>query len=170
VQLTMIWKLGHPRNLNSCFCSRYHIDYGVYYFYLLYKFWFDRRKRETRKWKKCQAKYRVFDLPSAGGNITFDLQYILSLKWMNGSFNMAIGIVMQDLIKSEMWRLLLWVYYTFVFTCGVEKILWYVQELFDLQPLIFRFNVLFLYCIVLYCSFGSFSFPCLGAVFVLVFG
>jgi len=44
----------------------------------------------------------VFDLPSAGGNITFDLQYILSLKWMNGSFNMAIGIVMQDLIKSEM--------------------------------------------------------------------
>lgn len=110
----MICLLGHFRNLNSCFCSQchlhMHIDYGVYYFYWLYKFWFDCRKRETKKWKKCQAKYRVFDLLGAGGNITFDLQYILSLKWMNGSFNMAFGIVMQDLIKSEMWRLLLWVY------------------------------------------------------------
>jgi len=43
----------------------------------------------------------VFDLPNAGGNITFALQYILSLKCMS-SFNMAIGIVMQDSIKSEM--------------------------------------------------------------------
>lgn len=97
--------------------------------------------------------------------------------WNVWGINMATGIVMQDFIKSEVWRLLLWVYlYLFVFTCGVE--------LFVLHPLIW-FNgyfptpivesdyyqlILWGNCFV-YCSFSHVLGPRTSrAVFVFVLG